>query len=74
MIIVNHLNKSLHVHTDHYEALAKLIELNRRAGKLDSCEPFLQQVFTTQVLLKCAVVQNMIDSFFTQNLGRKGVC
>ena len=30
--------------TDHFEALARLIELNRRAGKLEDCNPFLDQV------------------------------
>ena len=30
--------------SDHFEALAKLIELNRRAGQLENCDPFLDQV------------------------------
>ena len=31
-------------HADHFQALARLIELNRRSGQLEACEPFINQV------------------------------
>ena len=33
----------MHSNLDHFEALARLIELNRRAGQLEKSEPFLEQ-------------------------------
>ena len=36
---------------DHYSALARLINLLRRAGKLDDCSKYLEQVSVSVILV-----------------------
>eukprot|EP00043_Microstomoeca_roanoka_P026514 m.11852 g.11852 ORF g.11852 m.11852 type:complete len:1331 (-) comp6680_c0_seq1:160-4152(-) len=38
-----HLQQLLDKQPEHYEALARLIDLNRRAGKLDACDKYIVQ-------------------------------
>ncbi|EGD75688.1 hypothetical protein PTSG_12640 [Salpingoeca rosetta] len=41
-----HLQQLLDKQPEHYEALSRLIDLNRRAGKLDACDKYITQAET----------------------------